>query len=233
MGEEKKREIEICVGNYGSYNAGFLVDEWIGLPLAEDELDRRLAGIRRRAEECVNGGRDRRRCDWWETCEEMYVSDYDGVPFGMGDLFGECSDIRELNVLAWMMSDSPDACEKVAGAASCGIDGPDSILELCNWIEQADELPCYSYDLPYDWSEGVVAAMSAEEKFGYMVACQSGLYGRLEDAGIDGYFDFERYGADMSQDCMLGDDCWVDCCQDMPDGDSYDWEDLEAAHLSK
>ena len=41
--------IKICIGNYGAYAAGRLIDRWADLPMAPDELDGLLADMRREA----------------------------------------------------------------------------------------------------------------------------------------------------------------------------------------
>lgn len=210
--------MRICVGNYGSYASGYLVDTWIDLPMPPDLLESRLEAIRREAQELTGG-----------PCEEVYVSDYDGIPFGMpyGGCFSEYSRIDHLNVIAKMMEDDPNAAETVQGALDCGIDGPDGLLELANWLENADEIPYYSYNLPFDADR---YHMTDEEKFGYSWAYLTGLMGQLEELKVEEYFDFERYGETMGQDCSLGDDGYVDNCLDMPRCD-LGWEDLESAHM--
>lgn len=195
----------VCVGNYGGYAAGVLADRWVRLPMPPRELETVLDGIRRQAERTAGG-----------PCGGFYVSDYE-APFRVP----EASDIRHLNVLAHVMADEPGGMETVRGALDCGIDGPDSLLGLANWIEQADEVPYFGYSTP--WGD------SPEEKLGYSIASDSGIMEALEQMGVDGYFDFELYGEALSQELVPGPDGYIDATQRMP-SIAYGWDELAEMH---
>lgn len=122
--------IDVCIGNYGYYNEGELRDAWISLPKTSEEISDFLS---------AHGLQDPEH-------EEIYISDYDGVPFGLTGLFSEFTWLEDLNMLARQMEEREGAVEKVQGALDCGIDGPESVIGLMNWIEQADEIPYYAYD---------------------------------------------------------------------------------------
>ena len=70
-----------------------------------------------------------------------------------------------------------------------------SIEKLMNIIIQEDEIPYYSYQID-SWT------MSAEEKYGYRFAKDTGLLGVLKQHGIEGYFDFESYGRDAEMSVL-------------------------------
>lgn len=59
--------IDVCIGNYGYYNEGELRDAWISLPKTSEEISDFLS---------AHGLQDPEH-------EEIYISDYDGVPFGL------------------------------------------------------------------------------------------------------------------------------------------------------
>lgn len=120
--------IDVCIGNYGYYNEGGLRDAWISLPKTSEEISDFLS---------AHGLQDPEH-------EEIYISDYDGVPFGLTGLFSEFTWLEDLNMLARQMEEREGAVEKVQGALDCGIDGPESVIGLMNWIEQADEIPYYA-----------------------------------------------------------------------------------------
>ncbi len=144
--------IDVCIGNYGYYNEGELRDAWISLPKTSKEIGDFLS---------AHGLQDPEH-------EEIYISDYDGVPFGLRGLFDEYTHLDDLNMLARQMEAHPGAVETVKGALGCGIDHPESVIGLMNWIEQADEIPYYAYDYPGagrkdEWDQTEVERNSAEE----------------------------------------------------------------------
>ncbi len=196
---KKQGTIDICVGNYGEYASGRLIDRWASLPMADDDLEEFIRSMQ------VNGH------------EELYVSDYDGIPFGLERVFTEYADIRELNILARVMESArPWELDTVEEAIGCGVDAPSTVLELCNLIIQADEIPYCPY---------THTGRSAHESLGMTVADESGLMGKLEDMGIEYYFDYEHYGREIAYDVFAGEGGYVD--GDMPDMDYYDWDDVE------
>lgn len=205
--------ITVCIGNYGYYNEGELRDRWITLPKSDEE-------IRRFLEE--NGLQD-------ETHEEIYISDYDGIPFGLsyGGIFSEYTSLYDLNLLAKHMAIRPEASKRVEEALGTGgINAPDSVIGLMNWIEQSDEIPYYPYSF-----KGMEhhSEMSSEEKLGRTIAEASGLYAYLYKHGIESYFDYETYGADENYNdyVSLGENGYIDNMEDMPDEGRYSRNDLE------
>ena len=206
--------IDICIGNYGSYNAGYLIDRWVSLPMEPEQLEKVLSDIQQQAEALTGG-----------PCEEMYVSDYDGMPLGLsyGKALSEYTSIDELNLLAQLIEEMPDDAERLEAAIGCGIDEPDTVLEACNWIIQGDDIPYYGYDLDLSLFQGD----SPATKMGWSCAKQNGLRALLEENEIECFFDFERYGLEMGQNCLLGEEGYVDNCQDMPSKDLYTFEEIK------
>lgn len=202
--------IKVCIGNYGYYNEGELHDAWITLPKSDEEIRRFLT--EHRLQDPMH--------------EEIYISDYDGIPLGLnyGGIFDENTSLDDLNLLAKQIQLNPEAAEQVEAALDCGIDLPDSIVGLMNWIEQSDEIPYYAYDF-----DGIEYCQhdSAEEKMGRTMAELDGTAEYLSNRNLESYFNFEHYGRDLSMDYSLGEDGYIDCTQDMPDEDYYSREELE------
>lgn len=196
---EKTAAISVCVGNYGEYASGRLIDRWASLPMEDDDLEEFIGSMQ------VNGH------------EELYVSDYDGIPFGLDRVFTEYADIEELNLLARLMDAArPWELDTVEEAIGCGAAAPSTVLELCNLIIQADEIPYYTY---------THTGRSAHESLGMTIAEESGLADKLEDLGVGCYFDYEAYGRDIAYEVFAGESGYMD--SDMPDMDYYDWGDVE------
>lgn len=210
--------IDVCIGNYGYYNEGELRDAWISLPKTSEEISDFLS---------AHGLQDPEH-------EEIYISDYDGVPFGLTGLFSEFTWLEDLNMLARQMEEREGAVEKVQGALDCGIDGPESVIGLMNWIEQADEIPYYAYDYTGayardEWGQTCIERLSAEENYGYTVLEDTDLMRMFEkDSDAMSAFDVKRYGrlCSDSGDVQLGDKGYVDAVQEMPDEDRYTREEL-------
>lgn len=89
--------LKIYLTNLGKYNEGYLVGEWVTLPVDDDELEevKKRIGINEYYEE------------WFIT---DYESDIDGVEVN------EYSDIEELNEIAEMLEELDDADIEVIGA---------------------------------------------------------------------------------------------------------------------
>lgn len=205
----EKHKISVCVGNYGYYNEGELRDRWITLPRTDEEIRQFLQ---------TNGLQD-------PLHEEIYISDYDGYPFGLscGDVFNQYTSLDGLNLLAKQLELHPHAAEQVQAALDSGADAPGSLLGLMNWIEQADAIPYHKYDF-----KGIEYCKdrSPEEKFGRSMAESEGLRQYLESGNLDSYFDFEAYGRDVGSNFSLGPDGYMDGWESMPDEGRYDWEEL-------
>lgn len=208
--------IKVCIGNYGYYNEGELHDAWIELPVTQKEFDDFL--------------KEHRLQD--PMHEEIYISDYDGTPFGIGygGIFSEYTSVEDLNLLAKAMEEAEysdeDYEDKVTGALACGMGEPKNIAELINLIAQADEIPYVeykyqpgAYDSPGINSEEAAWAETELEALG-------GVEG-LERETLERYLDTEAYGRDMRiTDVVAGDEGW--CWEDSQEGPDLD-ELAEAA----
>lgn len=97
--------LDVCVGNYGYYNAGELHDTWMRLPMDPDKIEPWLRS---------HGLFD-------EEHEEIYISDYDALPFRCPEVFDEYAHLDELNVLAMQLTLLPDgALEHIDAAVEYG-----------------------------------------------------------------------------------------------------------------
>lgn len=201
--------ISVCVGSYGWYNEGELHDTWLDLPVEPSEIKPWLIAHRL----------------YDRSHEETYISDFDGIPLSCsyGSTFSEYTQLEHLNVLAQLIEDHPSEAETVARFIRISGDEPDSLLGLCNYLLQADDLPVYSYDIP-EWCQND----NPEAKFGYSLAQYTEWWDALGAANTQDYFDLEAYGRAQAMNCALGDDGYVDQACDYPREDFYSWAEIEA-----
>lgn len=206
-------EIRVCIGNYGYYNEGELRDRWITLPKTDSEIERFLK---------ANGLHD-------PLHEEIYISDYDGIPLGMpyGDVFSEYTRLEDLNLLAKQMQDAPEwKLERAASAIEAGYVEPRGIVEVMNLIEQADEIDLVSWPDQLDYA-------SDEERLAYAVIDE---FGGLENIGRDAlerHFNLKSYGRKLDNEgFVVGERGYLDPgIADVRDG-LYEAEDvIEEAKL--
>ena len=219
MEQDFTKGLSGCIGNYGYYNEGELHDTWITLPKTEAEIRDFLH---------LNHLQD-------PLHEEIYISDYDGVPFGATQLFTEFCHLEDLNLLAkQFVTVSPGDLEKV-GAWIQANDTPESLVELMNLIEQADEIPFYSwgYDGAYDKDEFgsmIYTTMSPEKNYGYEMVEQNEELKHILDSSsqIESAFDYEKYGRAYTEggEVTVLRDGYIDNCADGPDVDYYDRDEL-------
>lgn len=149
---------DVCVGNYGYYNEGELHDTWMRLPMDPDKIEPWLRS---------HGLFD-------EEHEEIYISDYDALPFRCPEVFDEYAHLDELNVLAMQLALLPDgALEHIDAAVEYG-ESLNHLDELMNLVAQADDLPVYDYE--YDemhvedqWHETCLERSTPEENYAYTV----------------------------------------------------------------
>lgn len=143
---------DVCVGNYGYYNEGELHDTWMRLPMDPDKIEPWL-----RSHDLFD-----------EEHEEIYISDYDALPFRCPEVFDEYAHLDELNVLAMQLALLPDgALEHIDAAVEYG-ESLNHLDELMNLVAQADDLPVYDYE--YDemhvedqWHETCLERSTPEE----------------------------------------------------------------------
>lgn len=219
MGQDFTKGLNVCIGNYGYYNEGSLHDAWITLPKTEAEIRDFLH---------LNQLQDSQH-------EEIYISDYDGIPFGTRLLFNEFCHLEDLNLLAkQLVTANPADLEKV-GAWIQANDTPESLVGLMNLIEQADDIPFYSwgYDGAYDKDEFgnmIYTTMSPERNYGYEMVEQNEELKHILDSSsqIESAFDYEKYGRAYTEggEVTVLEDGYIDNCADGPDEDYYDRDEL-------
>lgn len=218
MAEYPEPTIRISVGNYGYYAEGELRDAVLALPVEDDGAIR----------------------EWLEAHglydglhEEVYVSDYiDGAPGGCSELFNEHAGLSDLNLLAKQMQAYPEQAARIYECLEAGIDAPDGILGLMNWIAQADDFPFYAYDYEHmgnldEWGHPWDERISAEEKLGWtLLETAPGLRSALDECDAWGAFDVERYGKMNSHYYTLCESGYIDKTQDYPDQDRLTREEI-------
>ena len=213
--------IEVYVSNLGRYNEGALRGGWIELPVEPEELNRFLTDVvgveldpSRAHEASLRGER---------IYEEYFITDfqYSGLLETLGFKPHEHERLEDLNLLAKVAEST--VWDEKAVAAVHDYDTISDPLELANLILQSDEIPFYGYEV-----EGMEHGENdtCEEKYGRTVAALNGLTAKLDELSVDDYFDYERYGSDAAQDCILTESGYLDCFQDFPDLDYYDRDDL-------
>ena len=205
MGQDFTKGLNVCIGNYGYYNEGSLHDAWITLPKTEAEIRDFLH---------LNQLQDSQH-------EEIYISDYDGIPFGTRLLFNEFCHLEDLNLLAkQLVTANPADLEKV-GAWIQANDTPESLVGLMNLIEQADDIPFYSwgYDGAYDKDEFgnmIYTTMSPERNYGYEMVEQNEELKHILDSSsqIESAFDYEKYGRAYTEggEVTVLEDGYIDNC---------------------
>ncbi len=208
--------IAICIGNYGYYNEGELRDSWLTLPIDPDGLMPWL----------------KERGLYDETHEEIYISDYDEVPFGLERLFNEFSDIRMLNLLACQMDSLSSGDEERLEAYLDCEDEPATVLELMNLIEQVDDLPVYGYSFDFayakdNWGTLWVDRNDPEENLGYeFLQYNAELVKAFEnDSDAEAAFDVKAYGERIEDSGLRAyQHVYVDTCADAPDLEEFDAE---------
>ena len=197
--------LRVCVGNYGYYNEGELHDAWITLPKSEEEIEKFLN------EHQLQDAQH----------EEIYISDYDGIPFDLTGVFNEYAWLSDLSLLAKQLQSIDDDEEEAVSAWIASNHTPEDIIELMNLIEQAGDIPYYKYVY------GDQICWSKEEKFGWeMLDNDPEVKDFLDEHSLMDCFDVEHYCRENSYDVYLGEDGWIDMCNDSTDMDSYDRDDF-------
>ena len=205
--------IEVCIGNYGYYNEGELRDRWITLPKTNEEIQKFLS---------ENGLQD-------PLHEEIYISDYDGIPFDMpyGTVFSEYTSLDNLNLLAKQLELNPQAEEIVTNALDTGIDAPSTMSELLNLVEQADDIPFQPWPDELNYS-------SPEERLAYAEIDEIGGVENLNEETLREHFNYESYGRLLDHEGFyIGDSGYLDDSIGDVDTEYYSEEELIDEALSK
>lgn len=218
--------LDVCVGNWGYYSEGELRDTWMHLPMDPDRIEPWL--------------RDHGLID--EEHEEIYISDYDGLPFRCPGVFDEYARLDKLNVLAMQLSLLPEGdFEHIQAAIDFG-EPLNRVDELMNLVSQADELPVYDYlyDDMYvedQWHKTCLERSTPQENYAYTVLDGDSEFWDLMNRG-DGdllsCFDFNRYGelAENGGHVDLCETCYVNKDGDWPLLDEYPFEEIREETVS-
>lgn len=164
--------MEICLQNLGAYNNGYLLYEWVELPVSDKKLEEVLDKIK-----VCHGDKkyyDSVGCPY----EEYMIADYSGFPFNVG----EYDNIEELNEFAEQYGSFDDTEKEVLEA----------LIEDGMEIEDAVET-VNRHD--YFYVEGNDAEELAEN-----FLMESGGLECLPKETLERYFDFDSYGRDMEFD---------------------------------
>lgn len=189
--------ISIFATNLGRYNEGYLVGDWIDLPMDHDELW-----------DTVN-----RVCKVDPLHEEVFITDYE-TDSGLDIRIHEYESIDAVNALAAAI-ETLDPWQVDAVNAWTEYDNPSDPMGLASVCMDADHIPFHGYDAPSNWT-------SNEEKLGYtMVAMDYELQRVLEGHNLESYFDYEAYGRDCAYDYTLTDEGYLDHYTDSPDEELY------------
>lgn len=204
--------LNVCIGNYGYYNEGELHDAWITLPKTGEEIEELLE---------ESNLRD-------DLHEEIYISDYDGKPFDLENVFGELTSLWDLNLLAKQLQDLDDSDIDKITAYCQNIDEPSDVIELMNLIEQVDNIEYYEYNCPEFVDDEY-------EKFGYSLL-EDGSFPELENM-FDKYsyfghcFDMKKFGHEMRHDYTLCENGYIDDILTNIHLDFYTRNELEDTYL--
>lgn len=192
-------QIAVWIGNYGYYAEGELRDRRVELPMRDEDLDAflREAGLL-----------DAQH-------EEIYISDYDGIPLGMpyGEAFSEYTHLDDLNLLAKQMdldARGYEALELYAQHCMGSLDGP---AELASAALQVDDIMYREYLRPLaaDPYEGL--ARTVVDEFGGIA--------QLDREALEAHFDWETWGRELAMGFSLGERGYLDAAADMPDLGTY------------
>lgn len=118
--------IKIYITNLGKYVEGYLVGQWLELPVSKDKLDEVL-----------------RKIGITPKYEEYFITDFETEIAGVGDAIGEYTSINNLNELARCLEDlsenDREKLEAVLKYEDCGC-----ISDILQLIERLDDFDLLS-----------------------------------------------------------------------------------------
>jgi len=168
--------MSIYLTNLGKYNEGYLVGEWVKLPIHQEELQEvfKRIGINKRY-------------------EEWFITDYEVEIYGIGDSIGEYSDLTVLNELAEKLGELSD-WEKEKLQAILEVEGHPCATDIIELIDNLDD-----WDLLADVNdEGDLGYYFAEECCCIDIPQNLKNYFDYQSYGRDVHFDgtgaFTSYG---------------------------------------
>ena len=179
--------MNLYLANLGKYNEGELVGTWLSLPCTDTELEDALVEIGV-ATYKNNGefsmGKLEVKNGVGYIYEEYAIHDWECDINGIE--ISEYSSLEELNELAEKL-DSMDEFEEKGRVA---------LLE-CGYIEEKDIIEKEIDDILGDyWFLELDDMSNTDESLGYELAEMNGIIHELEKIGVEGYFDYEKYGRD-------------------------------------
>lgn len=168
--------MRIYLTNLGKYNEGYLVGEWVNLPIEDEELKNVLSRI------VIN-----------KRYEEWFITDYEVEIRGIGDAISEYSDLSALNELAVKLDELPD-WDKEKLQAVLEAESQSNPQDILNLIENLDDFDLLSdiqneEDLGYHYADEC-CCLDIPENIKCYFDYQS--YGR--DIHLDGNGTFTDYG---------------------------------------
>lgn len=175
--------MRVFVQNLGKYNEGYIVGDWIDLPKSSQEIDeflRNVVGLQLTQKEVDEALRTNGVC-----YEEYMIADYE-TELTCWDYY-EYANIHDLNLLAAYEKKAQDIDIINAYCEENNING---IEEICNVIEQEDEILAHTCN--YD------CFMNDDELLGtwYVDECLCGI-DNVPEEKIETYFDYEALGRDI------------------------------------
>ena len=161
--------ISAFITNLGKYNEGELVGKWHDFPTTKEEIIQTFEEIG------IDG----------VTYEEFFITDYDISISGVYDCLSEYASIDEINYLATKIAELDEGQLEIFQSA-VGLDNYYSSLKYL--INLTDNLDCF------DYLEGV----TDDYDLGYYWINESGCYDTDSMGHLYNYFDYERFGRDIS-----------------------------------
>lgn len=172
--------LKIYLTNLGKYNEGFLVGEWVNLPVSEEELEAVLERIGISEEPDENG----------IYYEETFITDYETDIDGL--TVGEYDSIEDLNEIA---EQTDDLEEYELTALQAFLEEGYSFENALEGVQNGD------YTIWTDCHDMTDVAYEVVEQCDY-------LHGIPEN--IANYFDYEAFGRDLGFEgtyVFIGSDC--------------------------
>ena len=161
--------ISVFITNLGKYNEGELVGEWLELPTTPAQVKQCFKRIG------IDG----------INYEEFFLTDYESTVYGVSDYIGEYSNLKELNYLASKLEELSNADIEFYEAIVNIDEHTNSIMDLINLVDNLDYFQCLSN-------------ISDEYDLGFYWIAESGCYSLKELDNLNNYFDYERYGHDIT-----------------------------------
>lgn len=190
--------INIYIANLGKYNEGILKGAWLELPATEEEIQETMVKVgvatydeegnfSMGKEEGIYFYEEYAIHDWECDIDGLYINQYDSI--------------EKLNEMAEQLEEL-DEYEKRCLDALIECDS-DIIERLLKNENVADLLENHIF-LELDKEE-----MNENVALGYALAEMNGVIYELEKIGMEGYFDYEKYGRDAGYEGAYVASNWI------------------------